>query len=166
MKKNILIFLLAFICSCHKDYRQIAKDYLKSKIINPESLQIDSITGPDSSFLSYSSTKEYKDIKFKCDSFMSESNKYSDLQIDAVYSGSKGAQSLYKFLCDKNYKESKRQMDILTNRIKNYKGELDGWDIHIYFRAKDSDRIEKSDHTYLFFNKDMSKIESNGQINL
>jgi len=164
---NCLLFFVVSIISvsCHRDYRQSITDYLKAKVINPQSLKILEFKEPDSIKTSFFDTEEYKSIKSTIDSLTIASKNHGDLAISYVGS-SKEAVKLNEFLADEDYKKAERLYAVIKNRTENFKSELNGYHIIVIYQANNADGNLSTDTCSFDFDKKYSKITGANGIDL
>jgi len=168
---NKLLFLLTIIvitisaCTGVNSKKTI-EDYLKTKIINPESLQKLTIVKTDTIKSTFMDTKEFKDDERQKDSLVALSNSESAAEIESISNSNEAGKKLHKFLCDEAFKEAMHIMQKDSERMITYKGEFTGYWVRASYSAKDASGNMKSDTAGFELSKDLKTVKTSSGIDL
>ncbi len=133
MKKILVLTILAALLnSCTKsNYKQTALEYLKTKVVNPASVDTLKFFKPDSIFTTFYDTNEYWKLKHAQDSLVDENN----------------------------MKEAAKVSSVLEAKLKAYHKPIVGWDVRLVYRAKDKKGMIKTDTCRFTFNSNLYTVK-------
>jgi len=124
--KSISFLLLAALClvGCsHGNYKQIAIEYLKTKLPDPASLDTVKFLKPDSLYTTFHDTEEYRAL----------------------------ATAYNNFSLDGDSVQKKATKAAIEQKERTYKRKLTGWDVSLIYKAKNKKGVLKLDTCRFLF---------------
>ena len=132
--KRMYALIIPLVClfGCSKpNYRVAAIEYLKTKLVNPLSLDTIKFIKPDSIYTTFYDTKEFYHLRYLRDSL----------------------------LTDSNLKEAAKISAALQYSIKTYRKKIVGWDVLLIYKAKNKAGIVKTDTCRFTFNSNLNTVK-------
>jgi cytochrome c-type biogenesis protein CcmH/NrfG len=133
--KRTFVLIIPVLClfGCSKpNYKRVAIEYLKTKVVNPASVDTIKFLKPDTIYTSYYATKQYFHLAFQRDSLIAENN----------------------------MKEAARLSAVLDNKIKTSPKNIAGWDVKLIYKAKNKAGIIKTDTCRFTFNSNLNTVKA------
>jgi hypothetical protein len=134
----ILIALFFFGCSSNASYKQIAVEYLKTKVPNLVFVDTIKFLKPDSIYTTYHDNPEYRSLMKGYNNFIISGDTAKVAEIDSL----------------------------LKQRMKNYKNVLVGWDVRLIYKAKDKKGVVKKDTCRFTFDSTLKIVKDLNGVDL
>lgn len=137
MKKSLIVMIVAIaFCACgspEKTAQKLIKDYLGGNLKDPNSYEVISFGGLDSTFSSVYSNPEFKELNEKCRIYRDSAHLAS---LESIMAETR-EQILELDEVQKKYSQLEQETESKMNAIRaTFKGELNGWKMVHKYRAK------------------------------
>jgi uncharacterized lipoprotein YehR (DUF1307 family) len=134
--KKIIVALLIFLCftgcSTNANYKQSAVEYLKTKVVNPASVDTIKFLKPDSIYSTFHDTQEYRALLNGYNSFIIKGDSAGVAEVKAT----------------------------VKEKEKSYKNVLTGWDVKLIYKAKDKKGVVKTDTCRFTFDNTLKIVKN------
>ncbi|ASU34216.1 hypothetical protein [Mucilaginibacter xinganensis] len=127
----LLIGLFCFGCASNANYKQIAVEYLKTKVSNAASVDTIQFFKPDSIYTTFHDTKEYRTLMLGLNNFY--------INADSA-----------------NIKETEAT---IRQKEKTFKNVVVGWDVRLIYKAKDKKGMVKTDTCRFMFDSTLKIVK-------
>ncbi|MES2107190.1 MAG: hypothetical protein V4577_00485 [Bacteroidota bacterium] len=139
--KKLLVLLLAVVClaGCsHRKYKEVAIEYLKTKLPVPESLDTVKFLKPDSLYTTFHDTEEYRALMKGLNTFEIDGDSVKAEQVRAT----------------------------IKQREKTVKRKVTGWDVSLIYKAKNDKGVLQLDTCRFIFESTLTTVKYLNGVNL